>query len=582
MGRVVLTQAVTSTIPNYSMQCVALPSKILQGVDRLNRNFMWGSSDGKKKIHLIGWEKITRDKEVGGLGNQAAKSKNTALLAKLNWRFKTEKSALWVRVLSHKYRGQRSRPINLLKTTSCSSTWAGIKKGEDIISKGAKWVVGKDSGLSLWFDKWLTKGTLRSCISGPLNRGEDKVRLRDISSFLGWNWEGISFSFPKEILMEIKATPIPYSMLREDRLSWSSSPSGEFHLKDAYHIANAKESKLALQPFSGVWVWKIPSLPRIKCFLWQCCHQSIPVHALLAKRGMNISPICPMCNAALETISHALKDYSKAQSLWNSFSPPVSASIFYGTQFLDLLRLNCRSMQRCDAADLDWAILFPIVVWLNWNNTIFGKATIHKDLKAKALAKAFEMAYLGIIEKHKQTKTKIQVRWLPPSLDWVKVNFDGSSMGNPGLARGGGLIRNQEGEWVKGYVRVIGCATSVAAELWALRDGIRLCISLKLLVVVFELDAKLVVDLLKKDMEKSNGIDVLVADCIEGLKEISMVRIQHCYRETNKCTDALARRGALMDQDFTIFFIPPPDVVILLNLDLAGTLFDRFVVAYGI
>ena len=31
-----------------------------------------------------------------------------------------------------------------------------------------------------------------------------------------------------------------------------------------------------------------------------------------------------------------------------------------------------------------------------------------------------------------------------------------------------------------------------------------------------------------------------------------------------------------MDQDLTIFLIPPPDVVILLNLDSAGTLFDRF------
>ena len=44
-------------------------------------------------------------------------------------------------------------------------------------------------------------------------------------------------------------------------------------------------------------------------------------------------------------------------------------------------------------------------------------------------------------------------------------------------------------------------------------------------MVVFELDAKLVVDLLKKDMEKSNGIDVLVAYCREGLKKIPMVRI---------------------------------------------------------
>lgn len=115
--------------------------------------------------------------------------------------------------------------------------------------------------------------------------------------------------------MEIKVTPIPYSKLREDRLSWSSSPSGEFRLKDAYRITNAKESKSVIQPFNGAWVWKIPSLPGIKCFLWQCCHLSIPVRALLVERGMNISLICPMCNAAPKTIIHALRDCPKAKKL---------------------------------------------------------------------------------------------------------------------------------------------------------------------------------------------------------------------------------------------------------------------------
>ncbi|KAL0016315.1 hypothetical protein SO802_003384 [Lithocarpus litseifolius] len=290
--------------------------------------------------------------------------------------------------------------------------------------------------------------------------------------------------------------------------------------------------------------------------------------SLRSKRTESEEEDCPQA----EDGSHLETDMQVEQG--------VATTNFYGTQFLDWLRINCRSMQHCDAADLDWAILFPIAVWVLWlhrNSTIFGKANIHKDLKAESLAKAAEMAYMGIIEKHKQIKAKIQVRWLPPSLNWFKVNSDGSSMGNPGLAGGGVLIRNQDGEWVKGYARSIGCATSVAAELWALRDGIRLCISLKLPAVVFELDAKLVVDLLKKDMEKSNSIDVLVADCKEGLKEIPMVRIQHCYREANKCADALARRGALMDQDFTIFLNPPSDVVFLLSLDSAGTLYDQLV-----
>ena len=43
--------------------------------------------------------------------------------------------------------------------------------------------------------------------------------------------------------------------------------------------------------------------------------------------------------------------------------------------------------------------------------------------------------------------------------------MDGSSIGNPGLARGGGLIRDKEGAWVVGFARNIGISSSFIAEL---------------------------------------------------------------------------------------------------------------------
>ena len=92
-------------------------------------------------------------------------------------------------------------------------------------------------------------------------------------------------------------------------------------------------------------------------------------------------------------------------------------------------------------------------------------------------------------------------------------------------------------------MRVVGHTTSVAMELWALRDGIKLCISLKLPVVILELVAKLIVDLMQKEDCNQNSIDALVSDCKLRLREIPMVQIQHCYREENKCTNTLARRG---------------------------------------
>jgi len=120
------------------------------------------------------------------------------------------------------------------------------------------------------------------------------------------------------------------------------------------------------------------------------------------------------------------------------------------------------------------------------------------------------------------------VKWNKPPDGWFKLNLDGSSLGNPSLAGGRGLIWNENGDWIRGYARAIGITTSVAAELWALRD-IQMCLLLNLSAVEIELDAKLVVDLLKKDGDISNRNKNIVADCKEGLKQIPMVRIVHCY-----------------------------------------------------
>jgi hypothetical protein len=83
-SRMVLIQSITSAIPSYYMQTNALPSSVCNKLDRLNRNFLWGSSEEKRKMHMVGWEKVCRAKSLGGLGLYACKPRNVALLAKLN------------------------------------------------------------------------------------------------------------------------------------------------------------------------------------------------------------------------------------------------------------------------------------------------------------------------------------------------------------------------------------------------------------------------------------------------------------------------------------------------------------------
>ena len=84
VGKLILTQATLSNILNYVMQSATLPSKITQCVDKLCRNFIWGTIEHKKKLHLVSWKKISKAKKDGGLGLQLAKERNITLLAKLN------------------------------------------------------------------------------------------------------------------------------------------------------------------------------------------------------------------------------------------------------------------------------------------------------------------------------------------------------------------------------------------------------------------------------------------------------------------------------------------------------------------
>ena len=103
--------------------------------------------------------------------------------------------------------------------------------------------------------------------------------------------------------------------VNSDRISWFLSPSGEFVLKDAYKLACTEDGSHAFNLDTGSWVWKTSTLPKIKCFLWQCCHLSIPVRETLASRGMNISNLCPLCNNEAESIIHMLRDFPLARKV---------------------------------------------------------------------------------------------------------------------------------------------------------------------------------------------------------------------------------------------------------------------------
>ena len=68
----------------------------------------------------------------------------------------------------------------------------------------------------------------------------------------------------------------------------------------------------------------------------------------------------------------------------------------------------------------------------------------------------------------------VLVRWLLPSYGFVKLNTDGSSLGNLVCAGFGGLIRGMVGEWILDFSSHVPWVDNLCVELLALRFGLML------------------------------------------------------------------------------------------------------------
>ena len=161
-------------------------------------------------------------------------------------------------------------------------------------------------------------------------------------------------------------------------------------------------------------------------------------------------------------------------------------------------------------------------------------------------------------------------------MGWVKLNSDGSAIGSTRRAGGGGVIRNHEGQWLRGYARPLGCSNSCIAELWALRDGLLLAKEMGFNNIIIEMDALSVV-LLMKNNTANLLMEPLLTDCRNLLSEIPNKQIVHIYREANQCADALAKLGANSVDSFVIFLYPPPVVESIIASDKTNLRCNRLI-----
>ncbi|KAL0291521.1 UNVERIFIED_CONTAM: putative ribonuclease H protein [Sesamum angustifolium] len=153
---------------------------------------------------------------------------------------------------------------------------------------------------------------------------------------------------------------------------------------------------------------------------------------------------------------------------------------------------------------------------------------------------------LKIPKTQNYQKSKIVYR-LKPDPSWVKLNTDGDSKGNPGVAGAGGIVRDYEGKFILAFSEPIGFTNNMVAEMHVVLRGIGICLEKGFSKVWLELDALHVIHLIFRQVRGAWYIQNMLQHIQIYLKQTE-VRISHIFREGNQAADYFANQALEVDE----------------------------------
>ncbi|KAL9683503.1 hypothetical protein QQ045_015325 [Rhodiola kirilowii] len=336
-GRVVLIKAALCNLPLYYASMYKMPISVAQEMEKIQRNFLWGSTESRRKIHYVNWSKVTRPKKFGGLGSQGMVDMNLALLAKWWWKLVIGKGGLWRRMVLEKYNIKRPHATDevAIPQHKLSKTWKDIIKsvqGNSEIAlafkKGLKLKLGNGSSTSFWHDVWLGDKSIKAQYPKLfLLAINNSASVREMGSWMGgdWIWQLIFrrtlFQWEAENRRELEVclSHIQLKDQLDDRIVWSYSEDGMFStnslMKAAMAIKTTKKQweQIPFQLWSGL------TPPKVEMFIWRVYTGGLPTKLALWKRKVirrEEDLVCVLCNSERESDDHLLLHCPWSWKLW--------------------------------------------------------------------------------------------------------------------------------------------------------------------------------------------------------------------------------------------------------------------------
>lgn len=192
------------------------------------------------------------------------------------------------------------------------------------------------------------------------------------------------------------------------------------------------------------------------------------------------------------------------------------------------------------------------------------------------------MSWVAAITKAERNKGETRsgrawqnIGWTTPMFGWIKLNSDGSVFGADYRASSGGVLRDFQGRWIRGFARNIGRCSISKAELWGILDGLNLAWEMGFKKVSVEVDSMYAIEVRAKDDIRAHANYDIIFAIKRLLQREWLVTFDHVYREGNRCANAMAAHGATLPIGCFYFDNIIPQAVDIVRQGAMGITYPR-------
>ncbi|CAJ2657953.1 unnamed protein product [Trifolium pratense] len=580
-GRLTLSKSVLSSIPYYHMQYAKLPKTLCDDMEKIQRGFLWGDKEERRKPHLIGWDICCLSKNDGGLGFKSPRLMNEAFLMKILWNLINKPDDLWCQVLYSKYGRNKDLRYEISSQPYDSPLWKALSSIWEQFQNHIVWQLGDGNSINFWMDKWTPNGS-PLMINATNNIIDTTLLVKDVLTTEGhWDLNFLHTHLNPNIVSQIMAIPAPIGTDGDDTIGWKGTNTHHFTVKSAYDLQHGNDNHIN-GDWNKIWAWKGPH--RIQTFMWIAAHDRLLTNARRSKWGVGVSPICSICGNDEETVIHTLRDCMFATRIWIKLVSSNQITNFFSSfdcREWIFMNLNKRDIGSQEGS---WQSIFMVACWHLWNWR--NKAIFEEDFQRPNDPSQVILRMTKDIEQYERTlKTGIRIQretiyigWKNPHGDWIKLNCDGAYKDSMNIAGCGDLFRDSDGRWLIGYTQRIGDCDALHAEMWGMYTGMEMARRQGYTHLIVESDSKLLIDMVTGRC-KLNGKAPILVNRIQDLSNLQWhVMFKHTWREGNRCADWLASFSLNQSSyDVRILEDPPRELQQILFDDVSGACMPRSV-----